>query len=183
MQLTHRTLFRIWFEISSKITRNVSGLQNYKQEVDYNDDALSEVTSTASSDDVNRGWTYEWSLVHSLSPEWELNICDTDIQSRYVCSENLNVMQNVFTHPATATELAAMPQDCLPCSSPNQCDCQEECRSLSTERLDLPQRDVTQLDQSPPRSRENAWMDERRSRSRRASGTSTQCQVCKIWRF
>ncbi|KAK1886941.1 TRIO and F-actin-binding protein [Dissostichus eleginoides] len=43
--------------------------------------ALSEVTSRASSDDVSGVWTYEWSLVHSLSPEWELNICDTEIQS------------------------------------------------------------------------------------------------------
>lgn len=52
------------------------------QEADDDDLALSEVTSTVSSDDVSGGWTYEWSLVHSLSPEWELNICDTDIQSR-----------------------------------------------------------------------------------------------------
>ncbi|KAJ4944906.1 hypothetical protein JOQ06_013445 [Pogonophryne albipinna] len=53
------------------------------QEEDADDDprALSEVTSRASSDDVSGVWTYEWSLVHSLSPEWELNICDTDIQS------------------------------------------------------------------------------------------------------
>lgn len=60
-------------------------LQHAKQEVEDNDEALSEVTSIASSDDANGGWTYEWSLVPSLSPEWELNICDTDIQSRYVC--------------------------------------------------------------------------------------------------
>nr|XP_010791084.1 PREDICTED: serine/arginine repetitive matrix protein 2-like [Notothenia coriiceps] len=53
------------------------------QEEDADDDprALSEVTSRASSDDVSGVWTYEWSLVHSLSPEWELNICDTEIQS------------------------------------------------------------------------------------------------------
>lgn len=56
--------------------------QKQKQEVDDDQDALSEVTSNDSGDDVNGGWTYEWSLVHSLSPEWELNICDTDIQSR-----------------------------------------------------------------------------------------------------
>lgn len=61
---------------------NVSVLQKQKQEVDDSQDTLSEVTSNDSSDDVNGGWTYEWSLVHSLSPEWELNICDTDIQSR-----------------------------------------------------------------------------------------------------
>lgn len=58
------------------------------QEADDDDDddddnrALSEVTTSASSDDVSGGWSYEWSLVQSLSPEWELNICDTDIQSR-----------------------------------------------------------------------------------------------------
>lgn len=45
--------------------------------------SLSEVTTSASSDDVSGGWAYEWSLVHSLSPEWELNICDTDTQSRW----------------------------------------------------------------------------------------------------
>lgn len=56
--------------------------QMQKQEIDDNQDALSEVTSNDSSDDVSGGWTYEWSLVQSLSPEWELNICDTDIQSR-----------------------------------------------------------------------------------------------------
>lgn len=69
-------------------------LQNAKQEVEDDNDALSEVTSIASSDDANRGWTYEWSLVPSLSPEWELNICDTDIQSRYVCPKNLDVTPN-----------------------------------------------------------------------------------------
>ena len=56
------------------------------QEADDDDDcSSSEVTTSASSsssDDVIGGWTYEWSLVHSLSPEWELDICDTDIQSR-----------------------------------------------------------------------------------------------------
>ncbi|KAM9769374.1 uncharacterized protein ACNS7B_021632 [Menidia menidia] len=46
------------------------------------DDDLSEVTTSASSDDVSGGWTYEWSLVHSLSPERELENCDADIQSR-----------------------------------------------------------------------------------------------------
>lgn len=57
-------------------------LCSINQETDDDYRALSEVTSTVSSDDVSGGWTYEWSLVHSLSPEWELNICDTDIQSR-----------------------------------------------------------------------------------------------------
>lgn len=52
------------------------------QDADDDPRALSEVTSRASSDDVSGVWTYEWNLVHSLSPEWELNICDTDIQSR-----------------------------------------------------------------------------------------------------
>ncbi|XP_034544680.1 myosin phosphatase Rho-interacting protein-like [Notolabrus celidotus] len=57
--------------------------QDGTQELDEDDDnhVLSEVTSNASSDDISGGWTYEWSLVHSLSPEWELNICDPDIQS------------------------------------------------------------------------------------------------------
>ncbi|XP_029019629.1 myosin phosphatase Rho-interacting protein-like isoform X2 [Betta splendens] len=51
------------------------------QEWDDGNGVLSEVTSNASSDDISGAWTYEWSLVHSLSPEWELNTCDTDIQS------------------------------------------------------------------------------------------------------
>lgn len=63
-------------------------------------------------------------------------------------------------------------QYCPPSSSPNQWDCLERCRSPSTERLNLPHRDMTQLDQSPHRSTENTWMDERRCRSRRASGTN-----------
>eukprot|EP00064_Thunnus_orientalis_P016782 superscaffoldBa00003403_g16853 len=61
-----------------------SSQQDGSQEADDDDDcSLSEVTTSASSssDDVSGGWTYEWSLVHSLSPEWELDICDTDIQS------------------------------------------------------------------------------------------------------
>ncbi|XP_044045033.1 myosin phosphatase Rho-interacting protein-like [Siniperca chuatsi] len=59
--------------------------QDGSREWDVDDDnrALSEVTTSASSDDVSGVWTYEWSLVHSLSPEWELNICDTDIQSSF----------------------------------------------------------------------------------------------------
>lgn len=44
--------------------------------------ALSEGATSASSDDVSGGWTFEWNLVHSLSPEWELDNCDSDIQSR-----------------------------------------------------------------------------------------------------
>ncbi|XP_051241612.1 serine/arginine repetitive matrix protein 5-like [Dicentrarchus labrax] len=57
--------------------------QDGSQQWDADDDNRppSEVTTSASSDEVSGGWTYEWSLVHSLSPEWELNICDTDIQS------------------------------------------------------------------------------------------------------
>ncbi|KAI3353286.1 hypothetical protein L3Q82_019825 [Scortum barcoo] len=99
--------------------------------------ALSEVTTSASSDDVSGGWTYEWSLVHSLSPEWELNICDTDIQS----------------------------------SSPNQWDCPERSRSLSSERHRAAQGDMTQLDPSPHSSTESSRMNESRGRdrSRRAS--------------
>ncbi|XP_042287665.1 myosin phosphatase Rho-interacting protein-like isoform X1 [Thunnus maccoyii] len=61
-----------------------SSQQDGSQEADDDDDcSLSEVTTSASSssDDVSGGWTYEWSLVYSLSPEWELDICDTDIQS------------------------------------------------------------------------------------------------------
>lgn len=50
------------------------------QEDDDDKCDLSEVTTSGSSDDIS--WTYDWSLVHSLSPEWEPNICDTDIQSR-----------------------------------------------------------------------------------------------------
>ncbi|XP_070777221.1 myosin phosphatase Rho-interacting protein-like [Enoplosus armatus] len=57
--------------------------QDDSQEWDADDEdrSLSEVTTSGSSDDVSCGWAYEWSLVHSLSPEWELNICDTDIKS------------------------------------------------------------------------------------------------------
>ncbi|XP_074520916.1 uncharacterized protein LOC141786091 [Halichoeres trimaculatus] len=57
--------------------------QDEAHEWDEDDDhhVPSEVTSNASSDDISGGWTYEWSLVHSLSPEWELNICDPDTQS------------------------------------------------------------------------------------------------------
>ncbi|XP_061685130.1 TRIO and F-actin-binding protein-like isoform X3 [Syngnathoides biaculeatus] len=53
------------------------------QERELGDDAqvLSEVDSSASSDDVRDAWPYEWSLVRSLSPEWELDTCDTDTQS------------------------------------------------------------------------------------------------------
>ncbi|KAK7929987.1 hypothetical protein WMY93_006382 [Mugilogobius chulae] len=53
-----------------------SPLDPYDDECD-----LSEVTSV-SSDDISGGWTYEWSLGHSLSPDQELNTCDTDIQPR-----------------------------------------------------------------------------------------------------
>lgn len=49
---------------------------------DDDDGTLSEVTSSGSGDDISGDWTNKWSLVHSLSSEWELNICDTDIQSR-----------------------------------------------------------------------------------------------------
>lgn len=49
---------------------------------DVDGGTLSEVTSSTSNDDISGDWNYEWSLVHSLSSEWELNICDTDIQSR-----------------------------------------------------------------------------------------------------
>ncbi|GLD66366.1 myosin phosphatase Rho-interacting protein-like protein, partial [Lates japonicus] len=115
------------------------GPQEWDADDDEDDDnrAPSEVTTSASSDDVSGCWTYNWSLVHSLSPEWELNICDTDIQS----------------------------------SSPNQCDCPERSRSLSSERHGVAQRDMTRLDPSPHRGTESSWMDERRGRdrSRRAS--------------
>ncbi|XP_034044559.1 serine/arginine repetitive matrix protein 2-like [Thalassophryne amazonica] len=43
--------------------------------------ALSVETSSISSDDLSRLWTYEWTLVHSLSPNRELNICNADTQS------------------------------------------------------------------------------------------------------
>ncbi|CAL9700348.1 unnamed protein product [Knipowitschia caucasica] len=55
--------------------------QKLNAEVDDDASDLSEVI-TVSSDDISGGWTYEWSLGHSLSPEWELNICDTHIQPR-----------------------------------------------------------------------------------------------------
>ncbi|XP_051940108.1 TRIO and F-actin-binding protein-like isoform X2 [Hippocampus zosterae] len=53
------------------------------QERELGDDeqVLSEVNSSASSDDIRDAWTYEWSLGRSLSPECELDICDTDTQS------------------------------------------------------------------------------------------------------
>ncbi|XP_034450445.1 myosin phosphatase Rho-interacting protein-like isoform X1 [Hippoglossus hippoglossus] len=124
--------------LSSKAAAAAAPQQESPHESDTNDDdrAPSEETS-ASSDDVSGGWTYEWSLVHSLSPEWELNICVTDIQS----------------------------------SSPNQWDCPERSRSLSSERHRVAQRDMTRLDPSPHRAAEGTWMDERRGRdqSRRPS--------------
>ncbi|XP_077428260.1 uncharacterized protein LOC144055813 [Vanacampus margaritifer] len=54
------------------------------QEWELGDDeqVSSEVNSSASSDDIRDAWTYEWSLVRSLSPECELDIGDTDTQSR-----------------------------------------------------------------------------------------------------
>lgn len=167
--------WRIWFDISCKMTGYIFMPKNDKQEVEDNDDALSEVTSVASSNDDNRGWTYEWSLVPSLSPEWELNICDTDIQSRYVCPKILDVGQTFTKNIFVCCCLTSSNNTRLPSSSPNQSDFHEECRSLSTERLELPQSDTAQLNQSSPRSGDNGWMDERRSRSRRVSGTSSQC--------
>ncbi|XP_008275845.1 uncharacterized protein LOC103354298 [Stegastes partitus] len=106
--------------------------QEDQQEWDADDDyrTPSEVTTSASSDDVSGSWTYEWSLVHRLSPEWELNIGDTDIQS----------------------------------SSPNQSDCSERGRSLSSDCV--AQREMTRLDPSPPQGTESSWMDERRGRDR-----------------
>lgn len=58
-------------------------------------------------------------------------------------------------------------------SSTNQVDCPERSRSLSIERLCVALRDMTQLDPSPHRGTESSWMDERRCRSRRVSGTIT----------
>uniref|UniRef100_A0A1A8N0D1 PH domain-containing protein n=1 Tax=Nothobranchius pienaari TaxID=704102 RepID=A0A1A8N0D1_9TELE len=49
---------------------------------DDEDDALSDVTTSASSDDVGSGWNFEWSLEHDLSPRWEPENGDADIQSR-----------------------------------------------------------------------------------------------------
>lgn len=66
----------------SKCFKNVFLCFTNKEADDDDNGALSEVTSRASSNDVSGDWTYEWSLVRSLSPEWELNICDTDKQSR-----------------------------------------------------------------------------------------------------
>ncbi|XP_032391479.1 serine/arginine repetitive matrix protein 5 [Etheostoma spectabile] len=53
---------------------------NITAEADNDTCAQSEVSTSGSSDDVSGCWTYEWSPVHSLSPEWEPNIWDTDIQ-------------------------------------------------------------------------------------------------------
>ncbi|XP_019717693.1 TRIO and F-actin-binding protein-like isoform X1 [Hippocampus comes] len=52
-----------------------------EQELGDDEQVLSEVNSSASSDDIRDAWTYEWSLGRSLSPECELDICDTDTQS------------------------------------------------------------------------------------------------------
>ncbi|KAG7486158.1 hypothetical protein JOB18_026176 [Solea senegalensis] len=72
--------------LSSNITAAAAQEDSLQErETDDDNHAFSEVTTSASSDDddddVSSGWTYEWSLVRSLSPEWELNICVTDIQS------------------------------------------------------------------------------------------------------
>ncbi|XP_068452519.1 TRIO and F-actin-binding protein-like [Clinocottus analis] len=83
--------------------------QDGSLEREADEDALSEVTTGAGSDDVSGGWTYEWSLVHSLSPELELNLCDTDIlasspnqwacpeRSRSLSSEGPRVAQSDMT--------------------------------------------------------------------------------------
>ncbi|KAK2816926.1 hypothetical protein Q5P01_025117 [Channa striata] len=124
--------------LSSKTT---AGQQESPQEWDADDDdnrALSEVTTSASSDDVSGCWNYEWSLVHSLSPEWEPNTSDSDIQSS---------------------------------SANHQQNCPERSRSLSSEKHNVAQRDMTRLDPSLHQATESTWMDERRARnwSRRAS--------------
>ncbi|XP_077574476.1 uncharacterized protein LOC144197753 [Stigmatopora nigra] len=53
------------------------------QEWELGDDeqVLSEVNSSTSTDDINDAWTYKWRLGRSLSPEWELDIPDADTQS------------------------------------------------------------------------------------------------------
>lgn len=65
-------------------TNHFESLCGLTQAADDDDCALSEDATSASSDDVSGGWSYEWSLVHSLSAEWELENCDTDIQSRWL---------------------------------------------------------------------------------------------------
>nr|XP_020452751.1 uncharacterized protein LOC109958446 [Monopterus albus] len=62
--------------LSTNIT--AAAQRDSAEEWDVYDDDLSEVTTSASSDDLSGGWTYDWSLVQSS--EWEPNICDTDIQ-------------------------------------------------------------------------------------------------------
>ncbi|MED6251307.1 hypothetical protein ATANTOWER_027783 [Ataeniobius toweri] len=59
------------------------GDNNNDEDNNYEDDlALSEVTTCASSDDVSGGWTFEWNLERSPSPEWEPENCETDFQPR-----------------------------------------------------------------------------------------------------
>ncbi|KAM7394139.1 hypothetical protein PAMP_020958 [Pampus punctatissimus] len=85
------------------------------QEADDDDCSLSEATTSASSsnDDLSSGWTYEWSLVHTLSPDWELNICDTDIQSsspnQWDCPERSRSL-SAERHQTDMTRLDPSPQ-------------------------------------------------------------------------
>lgn len=72
-------IFNILF-LSS--TNQDVGDTNDDDEDDYEDLALSEVTTCASSDDASGCWMFEWNLERSLSPEWELENCETDIQPR-----------------------------------------------------------------------------------------------------
>ncbi|XP_035992503.1 uncharacterized protein LOC118563032 [Fundulus heteroclitus] len=79
---------------------------------DYEDDpALSEVTTCASSDDVSGGWTFEWNLERSLSPEWELENCEPEIQpsfsNQWECSERRTSL-SPRCPPAGQTEMTRL---------------------------------------------------------------------------
>ncbi|MED6273778.1 hypothetical protein CHARACLAT_009924 [Characodon lateralis] len=61
------------------------GDKNNDEDNNYEDDlALSEVTTCASSDDVSGGWTFEWNLERSPSPQWEPENCETDFQPSFL---------------------------------------------------------------------------------------------------
>ncbi|KAM7419099.1 hypothetical protein PAMA_016288 [Pampus argenteus] len=70
-------------------------------------------SASSSNDDLSSGWTYKWSLVHTLSPDWELNICDTDIQSsspnQWDCPERRRSL-SAERHQTDMTRLDPSPQ-------------------------------------------------------------------------
>uniref|UniRef100_UPI0037E7401C serine/arginine repetitive matrix protein 1-like n=1 Tax=Semicossyphus pulcher TaxID=241346 RepID=UPI0037E7401C len=77
-------------------TTAAEGQDSADWDADDGNGALSEVTSNASSDDISGGWTYEWSLVHSLSPD-SPNTFNSPERSRSLGPERNCVAQKDMT--------------------------------------------------------------------------------------